>query len=164
MTRHVRIIALVALMVAVWVAPVGKRTPALPHSMPVPPPPPPLPSAHSRRACAPDVPCCRTAFQREPTHAGGHGTPPKRILYVAPDLTTVAKPCPSGVVILELAINEKGVVVSSCLLRGIRSDFDKAAQLAALQWRFNPYRPKGKPVGVVMTVTVTTPDMHQDGR
>jgi len=79
-------------------------------------------------------------------------------------MTSVAKPFPSGVVILELAINEKGVVVSSCLLRGIRDDFDKAAQLATRQWRFNPYRPKGKPVGVVMTVTVTTPDMKQDGR
>ena len=95
---------------------------------------------------------------------GCPGPPPKKLLNVAPDLTTVAKPYPSGVVILELAINEKGVVVSSCLLRGIRSDFDKAAQASALQWRFNPYRPKGKPVGVVMTVTVTTPDMKQDGR
>jgi hypothetical protein len=75
-----------------------------------------------------------------------------------------AKPYPSGVVILELAINGKGVVVSSCWLRRIRSDFNKAAQLATLGWKFNPYLLKGKPVGVVMTVTVTTPDMKQDGR
>jgi TonB family protein len=87
--------------------------------------------------------------------------PPKRILYVAPDLTTVAKPYPSGVVILELAINEKGVVVSSCLLRGIRADFDKAAQLATLGWRFEPKVVEGKPIGVVMTVTVNTP--HREG-
>ena len=83
---------------------------------------------------------------------------------MAPDLTTVAKPYPSGVVILELTINEKGVVVSPCLLRGIRSDFDKAAQASALRWRFNPYFLKGTPVGVVITMTVTTPDLDKDGR
>ena len=95
---------------------------------------------------------------------GCPGPPPKKILNVAPDFTTVTKPYPSGVVILELAINEKGVVVSSCLLRGIRSDFDKAAQLAALGWKFNPYLLKGKPIGIMLTVTVVTPDMDKEGR
>jgi TonB family protein len=160
-TPMLSIVGLLGMLVAAWAAPVGDWTPAPPQSMPGPPPPPPPFSAPSLRACAPDVPCCPAAVSRD-YYREGPG-PPKRILYVAPDLTTVTKPYPSGVVILELAINEKGVVVSSCLLRGIRSDFDKAAQVAALQWRFNPYRPKGKPAGVVMTVTVTTPDMKQDG-
>ena len=156
MTPMLSIVGLLGMLVAAWPAPAGKRTPALTQRQP------PLASAPLRRACAPDVPCCPAAVTRD-YYREGPG-PPKRILYVAPDLTTVAKPYPSGVVILELAINEKGVVVSSCLLRGIRSDFDKAAQVATLGWKFNPYLLKGKPVGVVLTVTVTTPDMHQDGR
>jgi TonB family protein len=155
--RLLSIVGLVALSVAAWGAPIGGRAPATPPQQQ-----PPLASAPSRRACAADVPCCPAAVTRD-YYREGPG-PPKRILHVAPDLTTVAKPYPSGVVILELAINEKGVVASSCLLRGIRSDFDKAAQLAALGWRFEPYLLKGKPTGVVMTVTVGTPDFDKDGR
>ena len=83
---------------------------------------------------------------------------------MAPDLTTVARPSPSGIVILELAINEKGLVVSACLLRGIRKDFDTVALEAALRWRFEPKLLDGKPVGVVMMVTVTTPEMKQERR
>jgi hypothetical protein len=49
------------------------------------------------------------------------------------------------------------VLLSSCVLRGIRNDFDKAAQLATLKWRFTPLLLIGKPVGVVMTVTVGIP-------
>jgi len=78
---------------------------------------------------------------------------------VAPDLASVTRPYPSGVVILEVGINDKGHVVSVCLLRGVRSDFDKAAQAAALRWRWNPYLLKGKPVGVVITTTLCTPDL-----
>jgi len=74
-------------------------------------------------------------------------------------MKTVARPYPNGVVILEAGIDEKGQVVSACVLRGIRSDFDKAAQSAVLRWRWNPTVLDGKPVGVVMTVTVCTPDM-----
>ena len=78
---------------------------------------------------------------------------------MAPDLTAVTRPYPSGVVILEVGINDKGQVVSVCLLRGVRGDFDKAAQAAALRWRWNPYLLHGKPVGVVITTTVCTPDL-----
>jgi hypothetical protein len=44
------------------------------------------------------------------------------------------------------------------VLRGVRSDFDKAAQAAALEWLWTPKVVRGKPIGVVMTVTFDTPD------
>jgi hypothetical protein len=43
--------------------------------------------------------------------------------------------------------------VSACVLRGIRSDFDKVAQAAVLRWRWNPTVLDGQPVGVAMTVS-----------
>ena len=91
---------------------------------------------------------------------GCPGPVPKRIKWVPPDLKSVARPYPTGVVILEASVNVVGQVVSVCVLRGIRSDFDKAAQNAVLQWRFlnDAVRLNGKPLGVVMTVTVCTPD------
>jgi TonB family protein len=107
-----------------------------------------------------DVPCCPAALAQltgPPCRVGCPGPPPKKTLTDAPDLSTVAKPYPAGVVILELVINEKGVPLSSCVLRGTRPDFDRAAQLATLKWRFTPYLLEGHAVGVVMTVTVNTP-------
>lgn len=78
-------------------------------------------------------------------------------------MSQVAKPYPSGVVIIELALDEQGVPISSCVLRGIRKDFDNAAQLAASRWRFTPQDLYGQPVGVVMTVTVNSPDPASSG-
>jgi len=143
MTRHLAVFALLGILIAGGGAPA-----AHPNQAPAPPTPP-------RRACAPGVACCRVAlygFARE-------GRPPRQTRWVPPDMKTVARPYPNGVVILEAGIDEKGQVVSACVLRGIRSDFDKAAQSAVLRWRWNPTVLDGKPVGVVMTVTVCTPDM-----
>jgi hypothetical protein len=75
-------------------------------------------------------------------------------------MKAVARPYPSGVAILEAGISVEGQVVSVCVLRGLRTDFDTAAQAAVLRWRFlnDAVRLNGKPLGVVMTVTVCTPD------
>ena len=125
MTRLPTTLGLLGLLVGAWAAPFGERTPASARQQQPPPAPPPAAQHH---ACAPGIACCPAAFQMQAyCRVGCPGPPPKKLLHVAPDLATVAKPYPSGVVILELAINEKGVVVSPCLLRGIRSDFDKAA-------------------------------------
>jgi hypothetical protein len=43
--------------------------------------------------------------------------------------------------------------VSACVLRGLRGDFDRAAQAAALQWLWTSKVIDGKRVGVVATVT-----------
>jgi TonB family protein len=109
-------------------------------------------------ACAPGAACCPARFQsRGFCRVGCPGPPPRLLQRVDPDLTKVARPYPSGVAILEVGIDEKGHVLSACVLRGVRFDFDNAAQAAALKWRWNPMRLNGKPIGVVMTVTVGTP-------
>lgn len=115
-----------------------------------------------RQPCKPDDPCCPSA------HAGfsyAAPTPPKLLKRVEPDLATVAKPYPCGVAILEIGVNERGTVVSSCVLRSVRSDFDRAAQIATRKWEFRlvPYRetgttpPSDRLIPVVMTVTVMAP-------
>lgn len=71
----------------------------------------------------------------------------------------VQRPYPGGIAILEIGIDRSGIPVSACVLRGVRADFDKAAQAAALQWRWTrPVLETGEPVGVVMTVTVAAAD------
>ena len=147
MARNLAVIGLLAILSA------GAATPAAhPAQAPAPPVPP-------HRACAPGLACCKAALQGF-CRIGCAAALPKLIQPVAPDLTEVARPYPSGVVILEVGIDAKGQVVSACVLRGVRSDFDKAAQAAALRWRWNPTVLDGKPVGVVMTVTVCTPDLN----
>ena len=159
-------VGVLGLMLTGWAVPVGERL-TLPQALPASPPPPPPPARPTRpAACSAGVPCCPTAVQQlsGPACRVGCAPPPKQLRAASPDLTTVVRPYPSGVVILELVINEKGVPVSSCVLRGIRPDFDKAAQVATLGWRFEPKRLDGKPVGIVMTVTVKGPGTSEDGR
>jgi outer membrane biosynthesis protein TonB len=64
------------------------------------------------------------------------------------------------VTILELGVDRQGEVISSCVLRSLRADFDKAAQAATWQWRFTIPRLTGSERGVVLTVTVCTPDQR----
>jgi hypothetical protein len=51
-------------------------------------------------------------------------------------LTKLQRPLPTGVAILEIGVDGEGHVVSACVLRGVRQDFDEAAQHAALQSRW----------------------------
>lgn len=157
MIRLVTAIGLLVLLV-VWAVPVGERI--LPPQGTPPPSPPPPPGSSRPLPCAPNAPCCPTAVAQlsgPPCRVGCPGPPPKKLVDANPDLAEVARPYPTSVVILELVINEKGVPVSSCVLRGVRADFDKAAQLATLAWRFEPKVVDGKPIGVVLTVTVKAP-------
>ena len=84
--------------------------------------------------------------------------------HVEPTLQHVHAPLPSGVVILEVGVDLHGKVVSACVMRGIRDDFDQAAQAAALanQWKIPaPHVPVR---GYVLTVTACTPDRSSDCR
>jgi TonB family protein len=67
----------------------------------------------------------------------------------------VARSHPDGLAILEIGINTEGRVVSACVLRSLRPDFDRAAQAAARKWRFKPKLLDGTPVGVAMTVSIS---------
>jgi hypothetical protein len=75
----------------------------------------------------------------------------------APDIRTLERPPPTGIAILELAVDKEGHVVSACVLRSVRSDFDEAAQAAALKSLWKPQLLKGQPVGAFVTVTVEAP-------
>jgi hypothetical protein len=83
--------------------------------------------------------------------------------HVEPALRDLRHPLPSGVAILELGIDLEGTVVSACVAKGLREDFDAAAQAAALQSRWNVAKPlKGREQGIAIFVTVCTPDKPSD--
>lgn len=110
------------------------------------------------RPCKADVACCPAALKNFVRVGGYPPLPPKLITRVEPDLTTVARPYPCGVVILQLGIDERGEVVSSCVERGVRDDFDTAAQVATRKWRYTVSYFHGLAVGMVSSVTVVAPD------
>jgi hypothetical protein len=82
--------------------------------------------------------------------------------HVEPTLTPVPGPPPSGVAILEVGVDLNGKVVSACIMRGVRDDFDKAAQAAALASQWKMPVPHVRVRGYVLTVTACTPDRSSD--
>jgi protein TonB len=80
--------------------------------------------------------------------------PPTKILDVLPVYPPAAREARiQGVVILEALIDGKGKVEQARVLRSV-SELDQAALDAVKQWVFTPTLINGKPVKVVMTVTV----------
>lgn len=100
---------------------------------------------------------CRPAALRDLCRMCCGGPPPVLTRRVDPSLEGVRRPAPSGIAILEVGIDVDGRVVSACVVRGVRDDFDRAAQSAAMQsrWKITPR----KRYGVVVTVTACTPDL-----
>jgi len=89
-----------------------------------------------------------------PLHIGGVIQAPTRVKYVEPVYPRLALASRvQGVVILDALIDESGVVREVRVLRSIPL-LDRAAVEAVGQWRFTPTLLNGKPVPVVMTVTV----------
>jgi TonB family protein len=134
--------ALLALLLTVLLSPGQGRSP---QARPAPPPP-----------CVPGDPCCAWAvvgFCR----VGCPPPPPVPISSPVPDVAKLPEPHPTGIAIVEIGVSEVGRVVSACVLRGVRPDFDRAAQEAALRSRWTPKLLNGRPVGVVMTVTYQFP-------
>ena len=80
--------------------------------------------------------------------------------HVEPNTKGLKHPLPSGAAIVELGVDLQGEVVSACVIRGVREDFDKAAQAATWQWRFKVPRLTGKERGFVVSVVVCTPDQR----
>ncbi len=98
----------------------------------VPPPPPPPP----------------------PLRVGGEIGPPQRVTDVAPVYPPIARAAHvEGIVILEAVIGEDDGARDVRVLRS-RPLLDAAAIDAVRQWRFTPTLLNGRPVPVVMTVTV----------
>lgn len=90
----------------------------------------------------------------EPLRVGGTVHPPRKIVDVAPVYPAVALQAKvQGVVILQLVLDPQGNVSSAKVLRSIAL-LDQAALDAVYQWKFTPTLLNGRPVSVVMTVTV----------
>jgi periplasmic protein TonB len=87
-------------------------------------------------------------------HVGGNVTPPKKIHDVAPIYPALAQAARvSGMVIIEATIGPNGDVLDAKVLRSIPL-LDASALDAVRRWRYTSTLLNGKPVAVVMTVTV----------
>ncbi len=89
-----------------------------------------------------------------PVRVGGDIKPPQRIKFVEAVYPSIAQSARvQGVVIIEAAIDPTGKVRGAHILRSIVL-LDQAALDAVKQWEFTPTLLKGKPVPVIMTVSV----------
>ena len=87
-------------------------------------------------------------------HVGGKIQEPKKLKNVPPVYPEEARKARvQGVVILECTISPEGTVTDVRVLRGIPL-LDQAAIDAVKQWVYTPTLLEGKPVPVIMTVTV----------
>ena len=99
-----------------------------------PPPPPPPP--------------------RTPVRVGGDVLAPTKVHHVAPEYPRMARDAKiQGVVIIQATIGVDGRVVEAEVLRPIPF-LGEAALAAVRQWRFTTPQLNGKPIPVIMTVTV----------
>lgn len=90
-----------------------------------------------------------------PYRIGGDIEAPEKIHHVAPEYPRAARDAGlEGVVILEARLDRDGKVDDVVVLRGLGQDLDEAAVKAVRQWRYSPTRHDGRPVEVLLTVTV----------
>jgi periplasmic protein TonB len=90
-----------------------------------------------------------------PLRVGSTIRAPQKVHHVAPVYPPIAQSARiTGVVILEAIIAEDGTVGMVTVLRSVRF-LDDAAVQAVRQWRFTPTLLNGRPVPVIMTVTVS---------
>lgn len=116
---------------------------------PPPPPPPPRPTADVR-----DEGSEGTNPPLAPVRIGGAIREPRKIKNVTPEYPDIARQARvQGVVILECVVSPRGNVTEVRVLRGIPL-LDAAAIDAVRQWRYTPTLLDGRPVPVIMTITV----------
>lgn len=114
---------------------VAAAEPGLP---PPPPPPPPLDQT----------------LGNAPVRVGGNVKAPTKTRDVRPVYPDEAREAGvQGVVILEVTVDATGHIADARVLRSIPL-LDTAALEAAQQWEFEPTLLNGRPVSVIMTVTV----------
>lgn len=106
-------------------------------------------------------PACRHDPAAIRPHAGldASALAARPLKQVRPDLSGVARPFPTGAVLLEVGLGDTGEVKSVCLVRGLRADVDKAAEAAVRQWRFEParWRSTGAAFPIVIEIALTIP-------
>jgi TonB family protein len=92
---------------------------------------------------------------RGPERVGGHIKTPRKttdVRPVYPESMRLGRI--QGAVILEATIKSTGCVADVQVLRSVETPLDVAALRAVLGWRFEPTLLDGKPMPVIMTVTV----------
>lgn len=90
-----------------------------------------------------------------PMRVGGDIQAPQKILHIAPVYPELARRARlSGMVILEATIDTEGNVVNLQILRGLGLGLDDAAVSAVSQWKYTPTFYNGRPVDILLTVTV----------
>lgn len=90
-----------------------------------------------------------------PMRVGGEIEAPEKIVHVPPTYPELARRARlSGVVILEATIDREGNVKDVSVLRGLGLGLDEAAMNAVQQWKYTPTFYNGRPVEVLLTVTV----------
>jgi protein TonB len=95
-----------------------------------------------------------TAVPAGPLRVGGNIKPPTKTRHVDPAYPPEAQANQvSGVVILDVTIDDAGHVADTRILRSVPL-LDAAAIDAVKQWEFVPTLLNGKPVAITMTVTV----------
>jgi protein TonB len=96
----------------------------------------------------------RAAAKASAVRVGGKVKPPVKIKDVAPVYPAIAKQAKvGGVVVIEATIGADGKVADTKVLRSVPM-LDQAALDAVQQWEYTPSTQNGKPIPVVMTVTV----------
>jgi TonB family protein len=96
---------------------------------------------------------CRAAGE-PPVRVGGQITEPAKIHNVPPMYPDRARLAGrQDIVFLDAVIDDRGKVTDVQPLRG-SAEFAKAATDAVLKWRYRPTLLDGRPVSVVLTVTV----------
>jgi protein TonB len=104
-------------------------------------PPPPLPPPPSPEP-------------QKPVPVGGNIKEPEKIKHVVPIYPPIALSARvQGIVIIEATIDVNGNVINAKILRPVAL-LDQAALDAVRQWKYRPTLLNGKPVPVIMTVTV----------
>lgn len=95
------------------------------------------------------------AIDSGPMRVGGAIQEPERVVYVRPEYPELARRArQSGEVTLEATIDREGKVTNVVVLRGLGLGLSEAAVRAVSQWQYTPTLYNGRPVEVLLTVTV----------
>jgi len=90
-----------------------------------------------------------------PIRVGGQLKEPRKIKYVEPIYPEIARRARvAGTVILEVVVDRDGNPKSIKVLRGLSMGLTEAAIEAVKQWKWEPSTLNGKPVEVIVVVTV----------
>jgi TonB family protein len=115
-----------------------------------PAPPPPLPASPTTAAAAPAlVPAAPLVYAAEDSRV----TPPVIVNQVLPLYPT--RPVPAGQGVLDVIIDETGVVEAALIRSSVNPLYDRLALAATKAWRYKPATVNGVPVKFRKSILIT---------